>query len=174
MSLSFVRNTRGAVLAALLLAGSGLLPAAAGTAVQQEKEAHNKVLVSQAFDRWVAGGSGFFSEMLAPDVVWTIKGSGPSAGVYRGREAFVEEAVRPFVSRLSTPVRPTSRQLWADGDHVIIQWNGTGVARDGQAYANSYVWIFHMRGGKAFEVTAFLDLAPYDDVLRRIPAAAAR
>jgi hypothetical protein len=26
-----------------------------------------------------------------------------------------------------------------------------------------------MRNGKAVEVNAFLDLAPYDDVLRRIP-----
>lgn len=170
---SLVRNTRCAVLAVMLLGASGLFPVAASTAAQQNNEAHNRALVSQAFDRWAAGGSAFFSEMLAPDVVWTIKGSGPSAGVHRGREAFVEEAVRPFVSRLSTPVRPTSRQVWADGDHVIIQWNGAGVARDGQAYENSYVWIFHMRDGKAVEVTAFLDLAPYDDVLRRIPAAAA-
>jgi hypothetical protein len=27
-----------------------------------------------------------------------------------------------------------------------------------------------MQNGKAVDVTAFLDLAPYDDVLRRIPA----
>lgn len=78
--------------------------------------------------------------------------------------------MRPFVSRLSEPVRPVSKRIWADGDHVIINWTGEGVARDGHPYSNRYVWIFRMAAGKAVEVNAFLDLAAYDDVLRRIPA----
>lgn len=168
----FIRTTRSAALAFAVLFSIGLLSGVANAASQPEIEVRNKQLVSEAFDRWAAGGNTFFSDVLTPDVVWTIKGSGPSAGVHRGIDAFVEQAVRPFVSRLSSPIRPVSKQVWADGDHVIIQWDGTGVARDGQPYENSYVWIFHMRGGKAFEVTAYLDLAPYDDVLRRIPAAA--
>lgn len=36
----------------------------------------NKEIVVAAFDRWAAGGSDFFNEMLDPDVVWTIQGSG--------------------------------------------------------------------------------------------------
>ncbi|WP_339530378.1 nuclear transport factor 2 family protein [Pseudomonas mucidolens] len=166
MFLSLFQNLRAATLA--FVVGSGLLPAVASA----EVEARNKHLVTEAFDRWAAGGSTFFSDMLAPDVIWTIKGSSPSAGTYRGVDRFIEHAVRPFVSRLSSPVKPLNKQVWADGDHVIIQWDGLGVAQDGQPYHNSYAWIFHMRDGKAFEVTAFLDLAPYDDVLRRIPAAA--
>lgn len=165
MGIASFRNT----LAFVVLIMSGMADAAS----ERDVAALNKQIVSEAFDRWAAGGNSFFSEMLTPDIVWTIKGSGPSAGVYRGIDPFIEQAIRPFVSRLSRPVRPVSRQIWADGDHVIIQWDGAGVARDGQAYNNSYAWIFHMRNGKAVEVTAFLDLAPYDDVLRRIPEAAA-
>lgn len=149
----------------VILLGFGSCAAHATTQVER----HNKQRVTEAFERWSGGGTTFFGDMLTPDVIWTIKGSGPSAQVYRGVDAFVDGAVKPFVSRLSSPVRPVSQQVWADGDHVIIQWEGAGVARDGQAYRNSYAWIFHMRDGKAFEVTAFLDLAPYDDVLRRIP-----
>lgn len=164
MFMSFQRNLRSLVLMALFLPGTVL------AASQADVEAANRQIVTQAFDRWAAGGTTFFTEVLAPDVSWTIKGSGPSAGVFEGRERFIEQAVRPFVSRLSSPVRPVSRQLWADGDHVVIHWDGVAVARDGQAYNNSYAWIFRMQNGKAVEVTAFLDLAPYDDVLRRVPA----
>lgn len=162
---SLFQKTRSLALAVLV--GMGLWSGAinANSAV----EARNKKQVSEAFDRWAAGGTTFFSDLLTPDVVWTIKGSSPSAGVYRGVDAFVEQAVRPFVSRLSSPVRPVRKQVWADGDHVVVQWEGVGTARDGQAYNNSYAWIFHLRDGKVFEATAFLDLAPYDDVLRRIP-----
>ncbi|MBJ7404535.1 MAG: nuclear transport factor 2 family protein [Bradyrhizobium sp.] len=132
----------------------------------------NKRTVTDAFDRWAQGGTTFFTDLLHDDVVWRIKGSGPSAGEFRGRDVFVDRAVRPFASRLSTPVRPTTVKIFADGDHVIAHWEGSGVARDGKPYANSYAWIMRMQDGKAAEVTAYLDLAPYDDVLRRIPAPA--
>ncbi|CAH0295919.1 hypothetical protein SRABI70_04201 [Pseudomonas sp. Bi70] len=168
MRTTTLHNTRAAALYGALLLGA-LLPGLAQADANADVEARNKQAVSQAFERWAAGGTTFFSDILAPDVVWTIKGSGPSAGTHRGVDAFVGEAVRPFAARLSEPVRPVSKQIWADGDHVIIQWDGTGMARDGQPYRNSYAWIFRMRDGKAYEVSAYLDLPAYDDVLQRIP-----
>ena len=108
--------------------------------------------------------------MLAPNVVWTIKGSSPTARVLRGKQELIDGAVTPLSTRLQRQIRPTIRNLWADGDHVIIEWDGEAVAKDGKPYRNSYLWIFRMQGGRATEVTAYLDLAPYDDVLRRVPA----
>lgn len=168
MPLTTLRNTRAAALCGALLLGA-LLPSLALANASSEVETRNKQAVSEAFDRWAAGGNTFFRDILAPDVVWTIKGSGPSAGTHRGVDAFVSQAVQPFAVRLSEPVRPVSKQVWADGEHVIIQWDGTGVASDGQPYRNSYAWIFRMRDGKAYEVAAYLDLPAYDDVLQRIP-----
>ena len=170
MYVSTSTRIRSAGLATLLAISAALLSSPATAASQNEQERRNKQIVTEAFDAWAAGGTTFFSDMLSPDVVWTIKGSGPSAGEYRGLDQFVEQAVRPFVSRLQTPVRPVSKQVWADGDHVVVQWDGAGVAKDGQPYTNSYAWIFRMHNEKAAEVTAYLDLEPYDDVLRRIPA----
>lgn len=171
MRIPLWRNVYTAALSGVLLLGA-LIPGLAQADASSDVEARNKQAVIEAFDRWGAGGTTFFRDMVAPDVVWTIKGSGPSAGVYRGLDTFLSKAVQPFVSRLSTTVRPVSKQVWADGDYVIIQWEGTGEARDGQPYVNSYVWIFHMRDGKAYEVLAYLDLPAYDDVLQRIAAPA--
>jgi ketosteroid isomerase-like protein len=147
-----------------------LFPDVAGATPEIDVEARNAQIVTEAFDRWAAGGTTFFNDIVASNVTWTIKGSGPSAGTFTGRDVFIEQAVRPFVSRLSIPIRPVSKQVWADGDHVVIHWDGAGVAHDGKPYTNSYAWIFRMHNGQAVDVTAFLDLAPYDDVLRRIPA----
>lgn len=155
------------------LASIALLSPSANASETKNVESHNKLIVTQAFDRWAAGGTGFFEEILATNVIWTIKGAGPSAGTFPGRDVFLDRAVRPFASRLSIPVRPVSKQVWADGDHVIVHWDGEGVARDGIPYRNSYAWILRMQSAKAVEVTAFLDLTPYDDVLRRVPAPAA-
>lgn len=166
------------LVSSVLLAGemapAMLVHAEAATAPQTAAVSErNKQIVAAAFDRWAAGGSDFFNEMLVPEVVWTIEGSGPSAGTYKGRDDLIARAVRPLASRLSTPVRPVSKRIWADGDHVIIHWTGEGVARDGRPYRNTYVWIFRMASGKAVEVNAFLDLSAYDDVLRRVPVASA-
>jgi ketosteroid isomerase-like protein len=101
-------------------------------------------------------------------VVWTIAGSGPSAGVYRGRQDFLDRAVAPFRARLAAPLVPTVLGVWADGDQVIARWDGRATAGDGRPYRNSYVWLFTMRGGRAAAVTAFLDLPAYDAVLARV------
>lgn len=156
-------------LAAALLA-AGVAPAMAAAADPAGLAERNRRIVDGAFARWAAGGSGFFDEILHPDAVWTIKGSGPSAGVHHGRRDFLERAVRPFAARMKQPVRPVRRTVWAEGDTVIAQWDGEGVAGDGKPYSNSYVWILRMRDGRADAVSAYLDLPAYDDVLRRIPA----
>ncbi len=163
---SFSKRTIALVAAVMLAATAEPALAAESSATEAQR---NKRLIVAAFDRWAAGGSDFFNETLAPDVVWVIEGSGPSAGTYRGRNELIERAVRPLATRLSTPVRPVSKRVWADGDHVIINWTGEAVARDRRPYRNSYVWILRMHSGKAVEVNAFLDLPAYDDVLRRIP-----
>jgi uncharacterized protein len=164
-------RTRGVIrrslLAAFICAATAVVPQAA-FAQDTAVEARNRQFVTEAFQRWADGGSTFFADVLAPDVVWTIEGSGPSAGVFRGRDEFLK-MVRPFASRLREPIRPVSTRVWADGDHVIVNWEGVGQAGDGARYENRYAWIFRMEDGRAVEVTAFLDLVPFDDVLRRVP-----
>jgi len=157
-----------AALAVLVIAllGPGVAPAHAEDTTMAER---NRQFIAQAFARWAAGGSSFFDDVLAPDMVWTIKGTSPMAGRYEGRDAFLATAVAPFAARLSSPMRPTVKHIWAEDDHVVVQWDGAATAADGQPYRNSYVWIFRMEHLRAAEVTAFLDLVPYDDVIRRIP-----
>ncbi|MET0338148.1 MAG: nuclear transport factor 2 family protein [Caulobacter sp.] len=169
-----MKKMRPLAAAAMICTIAGLAapsaPLAADQAQGRSSTASNRSIVSAAFDRWSAGEGDFFAEVLSPQVVWTIEGSGPSAGVYRGLDDFRSRAIRPFASRMQRPVRPVAKRVWAEGDHVIVNWSGEGMAGDGRPYQNDYVWIFRLQDGKAVEVTAFLDLPAYDDVLRRVPA----
>lgn len=131
----------------------------------------NRQIITEAFEKWSAGGSTFFDDVLAHNVIWTIKGSSPTAGTYDGRDQFVREAVKPFIERLSAPLRPSVNHIWADGNAVIVYWDGVATAIDGKPYSNSYVWIFTMKDGRASRVTAFLDLELYEDVIKRITPA---
>ncbi|QUS41032.1 nuclear transport factor 2 family protein [Tardiphaga alba] len=162
-----ISNSRMALIGWTVLAMTALWPHLA-TASGNADTVRNKQIVSDAFQRWAAGGTTFFTDLLAPEVVWTVEGSGPNAGTHRGRDALMERAVRPLAARLSESIKPVSTRIWADGDHVIVNWDGVARARDGVPYTNRYVWIMRMQDGKAIEVNAFLDLARFDDVLRRV------
>lgn len=133
-------------------------------------EALNKQVVTEAFDKWAAGSATVFQDVLHEDVVWTVRGSGPSAGEYRGLEDLLARAARPLAERLEVPLRPTSTKVWADGDHVIVFWDGEGRLQGGEPYRNTYAWIFQMRDGKAETADAFLDLAAFDSALGRDPS----
>ncbi|WP_260856015.1 nuclear transport factor 2 family protein [Pseudomonas oryzihabitans] len=157
--------TLSGLLACALLSG-GLSNAHADSTPER-----NRTLIEQAFNDWQAGRGSFFDAVLSPDVVWTIQGSGPAAGVYRGREDFLQRAVRPFAQRLAAPIVPNVHAIWAQGDTVVVRWDGKGTAVDGAPYSNDYVWIFELRDGRATRVEAFLDLAAYQAVIDRISLA---
>lgn len=127
-------------------------------------ETRNKAIVQAAFEKWRAGGD-VFAELLAPDIVWTIQGSGPVAGTYRGLEDFSKRASGPLVSRLTGPVVPEVRSIWADGDVVIVRFDGSATTTSGAPYRNQFVWILRMAGGRVVEAEAFLDLIAYQQVV---------
>ncbi|MCZ3378221.1 hypothetical protein FBZ98_1268 [Rhizobium sp. ERR 922] len=127
-------------------------------------EQRNKAVVEAAFEKW-RGGTYVFAELLAPDVVWTIHGSGPVAGTYRNQKDFIEQASRPLTSRLATPIAPEVHNIFADGDTVIIRFDGTATTTSGAPYRNQFVWILKMKNGLVVNAEAFLDLVAYQQVV---------
>lgn len=131
-----------------------------GSAIEQR----NKAIVEAAFEKW-RGGTYVFADLLAPDVVWTIHGSGPVAGTYRNQQDFVEQASRPLTSRLATPIVPEVHNIFADGDTIIVRFDGTATTTSGAPYSNQFVWILKMKDGLVVNAEAFLDLVAYQQVV---------
>ncbi|NJL54838.1 nuclear transport factor 2 family protein [bacterium] len=129
-------------------------------------EQRNKEIVRQYFDSW-RNGTGSFFELLAPEATWTITGTGPTAGTYR-KQALLDQVINPTSARLSTPIVPTVRGIWADGDMVIALWDGAATAGDGRPYRNTYTWYFRMQDGKAIASIAFLDMQEFNDLWARV------
>ena len=159
------------VLITLALLSLGLPSAAtANTGVTQMAsdaaaiEQQNKTVVEAAFEKW-RGGTYVFAELLAPDVVWTIHGSGPVAGTYTNQRDFVEQASRPLTSRLATPIVPEVHDIFADEDTIIIRFDGTATTTSGAPYSNQFVWILKMKDGLVVNAEAFLDLVAYQQVV---------
>lgn len=170
---SRIRQVFGAALGATLLtAAAASLPAAALAQRESETESRNKAAVLSSFDAWRAG-TGSPYDLLADDVRWTIEGNSLASKTYPTREAFMSEVIRPFNARMQAPLKPTIRNLYADGDTVIAFFDARGTARDGKPYANTYAWILEMRAGRIIRASAFFDAIEFNDFWTRVAPALA-
>jgi ketosteroid isomerase-like protein len=156
-------STRGKIIGAVLC-----LVVLASTAIAQtDIQEKNRRAVQTAFDNWRRAAGTVF-DLLASDVKWTIPGSSTVSGTYHSRRDFMDQVTIPFNSRLSTPLVPTVRGLYADGDTVIVLWDGAAMARDGKSYSNTYSWYLKMRDGKIVSAVAVYDSVAFDDLWKRI------
>ena len=136
-------------------------------------EALNKQIVQAAFDRWAAGTGNLFED-LTPDAKWTIVGTTPASKTYNSKQEFTDEVIVPFNARLSKPLVPKLRGLYADSDMVVAFFDGAGMALDGKPYEQTYTWYLKMKDGKIIDVVAFFDTVKFNDFWSRIkPATAA-
>jgi uncharacterized protein len=171
------------VLACALLNSSALAHAERGptmidttmaqTTANTDEVQKNKARVQAAFDAWRNGTGGPF-DLLADDAVWTIVGRSDASRTYPNREAFMREVIRPFNARMREPLKPTIRQISADGDTVIVFFDAGAVATDGIRYDNTYAWFLTMRDGRIVRVHAFYDSLAFNDLWRRVQPAAAK
>ena len=159
---------RRVVLLALFTAAlAGGNKMANATEPEQNTVEANRAIVRDAFDQWRTGqGSPF--DLLLPEAEWTIVGSSPLSKTYRSKQQFMDEVITPFNARVRSPLVPTVRGLYADGDTVIVYFDGATTALDGLPYRNTYTWYFTMKDGKVVEATAFFDTRVLDEFWNRV------
>jgi hypothetical protein len=133
----------------------------------------NRAIIRDAFEAW-KDGTAPIADVFAPELVWRIEGRSAVSREYGSKQEFVDEVLAPFGARFaasSEPFRPVAiRSIHADGDTVIVLWDGRGVANDGLPYENSYAWVMEMRDGQVVDGTAFYDSIAFNDLWARVPA----
>jgi uncharacterized protein len=132
---------------------------------------NNRERTEKAFRDWQEG-IGYITDLLADDLRWTIVGRSRSSGTYEGKEAFVDEVLGPFGARFSQPFRPVAvRGVYADGDTVVVLWDGEGTRLDGKPYENTYAWFMRFKDGLVVEATAFFDSIAFNELWTEVAPA---
>jgi uncharacterized protein len=155
-----------AFVAALAICGGTMSAQTPG----EPTEARNKATIERSFNAWRDGTGGPY-DLLAETASWTIVGRSAASRTYESREAFMRDVIRPFNARMSTPLRPEIRSLYADGDTVIVFFDARGTARDGKPYTNTYAWFLTMRDDKVVKAFAFFDSVAFNDFWSRVTPA---
>jgi len=133
----------------------------------------NRRLIREAFEAW-RSGSAPITDVFAPNMTWRIEGHSVASRAYPSKRQFVDEVLAPFGARFARGERfrpATIRSIHADGDTVIVLWDGRGVANDGRPYENSYAWFLRLRDGLVVDGTAFYDSISFNELWSRVPPA---
>lgn len=148
-----------------------LLAQPTGMAMAQpydETETRNLATVRAGFESWSAG-TGSPYDALADDASWEIVGNSAASRVYSGKEDFLANVIRPFNARMSQRLIPDIREMYADGDTVVVFFDAEGTARDGIPYRNTYAWFLTLNDGRIVKAVAFFDAIAFNDLWQRVP-----
>jgi ketosteroid isomerase-like protein len=133
------------------------MPAFGMSAEQARTAEQNRQVVTEAFGHFMRGDARPFFSLVADDVRWTVIGSTAISGTFDSKKAFVADATSKLSGRLATPISGTINSVLADGDHVIVQWEGRADMANGGLYDQRYCWVMRLADGKVVETVAYLD-----------------
>lgn len=133
----------------------------------KDAEASNKDTIRASFEAW-RNGTGSPFDLLASDARWTIVGNAPVSRTWTSRQEFMDVVIKPFNARLSRRLVPSVRNIYADGDTVIVLFDAEAVALDGKPYRNTYTWYMRLREDKVVDVVAFFDTIEFTEFWKRV------
>ncbi|HEY9431453.1 MAG TPA: nuclear transport factor 2 family protein [Blastocatellia bacterium] len=119
--------------------------------------AENKQLMQNIFTELSKGNGAPFVESLADDICWTIIGSTKFSGTYRGKQAVLNELLRPLFARFADQYTNTAHRFIAEDDYVVVECRGRVTTKSGAPYNNTYCWVCRVADGKLQELTEYLD-----------------
>ena len=119
--------------------------------------AENKQLLQNIFSELSKGNGKPFVESLADDICWTIIGSTKWSGTYRGRQAVLNELLRPLFAKFTDQYTNTALRFIAEDDYVVVECRGRVTTKSGAPYNNTYCWVCRVADGKLQELTEYLD-----------------
>jgi len=127
----------------------------------------NKQLLQDIFAGLARGDSRPFADSLADDFCWTLTGTTKWSGTYRGKQAVMQDLMRPLFAQFADQYINTAQTFIAEGDRVVVECRGKVTTQSGKPYNNQYCWVCRVEGGKLKEVIEYMDTELVAKVLVR-------
>ena len=128
----------------------------------------NKEFVRHIYEEVSKGNHQAFIDAVTDNFTFTLIGTTPFSGTYRGVQEMFEKSIGPVMSALETQPRLVVDRLIAEGDYVVVIDHGEGgITKEGKDYNNTYCNVIRLQDGKIAEVTEYCDTALVNAVLHR-------
>ncbi len=128
----------------------------------------NKEIVQHIYEEVSKGNHQVFIDSVTDDFTFTLIGTTPFSGTYKGIQEMFEKSIGPVMSAIKTHPRLIIDKLIAEGDYVVVVDHGEGgLTKEGKDYNNTYCNVIRLRDGKIAEVTEYCDTALVNAVLHK-------
>jgi uncharacterized protein len=125
----------------------------------------NKKLLQDVFDSMAEGNTRALSAALAEEVEWVFPGNWSWSGRWGPKSVALDGMLRPLMAQYSDGYRAEADFILADGDRVVVQARGYATTKRGDAYHQTYCFIFRVADGRITEVIEHCDTALVERVL---------
>ena len=115
--------------------------------------------VRRIFKGLEAGDGAAFFAHVAEDVDWTVMGTHPLAGHYRGKAEFIAGTFAKLGQVLPKGARLYVEHVVVAGDEAVVELRSLATARNGMRFDNCYCWVVAFERGVIVRVRAYLDSA---------------
>ncbi len=113
----------------------------------------NKQVVLTFIDAMGRGDAAAAAPCLNDDAYTLAKGFGKFAGV-RQRDTILA-TIDAFSKLMPGGMEPDIVSVTAEGDRVVVEFEGNGTLYTGEPYANEYCMVFTLREGKISQVNEY-------------------
>ena len=117
----------------------------------------NRQLLQEIFAGLARGDSKRFTESMDDDLCWTVTGTNAWSGSYRGKQAVMNELMRPLFANFADQYVNTAHRFIADGEWVVVECQGRVKTTTSKRYDNKYCWVCRVEGGRLKEVIEYMD-----------------
>lgn len=117
----------------------------------------NKRLMQAIFAELETGKGALFVATLADDVVMRVTGQYSWSRTFTGKEAVMRDLYGYVRSLVKQGSRTVPLNIFADGDHVIVEAHGAMTITSGETYDNEYCLIYRFSGGRIVEMREYCD-----------------
>ena len=76
-----------------------------------------------------------------------------------------EELLAPLMAQFADRYTNTASRLIAEGEYVVIEFQGHVTTKSGQPYNNQYCYVCRLEDGQLKELTEYMDSALAEAVL---------
>ncbi|MFA7603291.1 MAG: nuclear transport factor 2 family protein [Novosphingobium sp.] len=113
----------------------------------------NKQVALDFLNAMSDGDAERMARCLTDDAETFTKGFGQVSG-WRNRETMLATAAA-FREIVPTGFRPKIEKVVAEGDTVVLEFEGNAELRNGKPYCNQYVFIFSFAGGRIRQLNEY-------------------
>ncbi len=131
---------------------------------------NNKTVVLEFIDAMGKGDPERAAKCITEDAYTLAMGFGKFAGV-REHDTILA-TIGAFRQLMPEGMRPQIKTTIAEGDKVVVEFEGHGTLVNGEDYSNQYCMVFSMRDGRICQVNEYFCTILADRVLYPLVAGA--